>query len=335
MITADMIDFQAPPDADHNWVETMVLPFVIPEEGISALVYVCIRPGLGVMANQVMINGALSDNRMDLLHYCDHQHMPAPASLRRFSSEIGLSVHFHNAPRDIRLDYQAPDGTEFHIEFQGLMDPFDTHDPNHSPQARKVEDMHADINVGEKHRAGHFDMTGRITGTLKVRGRSFTVDCIERMDHSWGPRNPTTIKNMYIVSATFDENLFYHMICPWKPDAPRAQRFSLTHGYVCENGEVLGLTDHLRMDVQHLGLVACGLQMEVKDIRGKTHELSASLNVGAPWIPYSSAISYLGLMNFYRAGRPGYGIIMANYSLPWLLERQARFHDALCPKVMA
>lgn len=76
-----------------------------------------------------MINGALSDNRMDLLHYCDQQHMPAPGSLRRFSSEIGLSVHFHNAPRDIRLDYQAPDGTEFHIEFQGLMDPFDTHDP--------------------------------------------------------------------------------------------------------------------------------------------------------------------------------------------------------------
>lgn len=45
MITADVIDFQAPPDADHNCVETMVLPFVIPEEGISALVYVCIRPG--------------------------------------------------------------------------------------------------------------------------------------------------------------------------------------------------------------------------------------------------------------------------------------------------
>lgn len=201
-----MFDFQAPPDADQDWVETMVLSFVIPEEGISALVYLCIRLGLGVMANQVMTNGALSDNRMDLLHDCDHQHMPASASLRRFTSDIGLSVHFHNARCDIRLDYPAPHGTEFHIEFQGLMDPFDTHHPNHSPQARRVKDMHADIGVGDKHRAGHSDMTGRITVTLKVRGHNFTVDCIERMDHSWGPHNSTAIRNMYIVSASFDEN---------------------------------------------------------------------------------------------------------------------------------
>src|SRR5690606_17326366 len=115
------------------------------------------------------------------------------------------------------------------------------------PQAGNAADMHADLEIGKTHQAGHVDMTGRATGTLTVRGRTFKVDCIERMDRSWGPRQPMNIPTCYIVSATIDENLAFHMICSWNPDAPDGEQFGLSHGYVLENGEVHGLTKELAM----------------------------------------------------------------------------------------
>lgn len=333
MITPEQIEYQAPPDADHQWVETYLIPIVVPEEHVYALVYVCARPGLGVMSNQVVVCGALSDNRSDLLHYYDHQHLPAPERFGSWSSPSGLSIEAVEPPRRFRVDYVAADGTEIHVDWDGLMDPFDIHDPNHSPQAGSVEDMHADIETGSQHAAGHFDLTGRITGTLTVRGRTFTVDSIERMDHSWGPRDPMSIKNMYIVSATFGDDLAFHMICPWTPDRPAGQQFQLTHGYVLDRGEMYGLTSDLTMTSTHHGLICTGLQMQVTDTRGRTFDLAATADVGSPWSPYPSAITYNSMMRWSYEGRAGYGVVLPNYSLPYLNQRRGRFFDDPSPAV--
>jgi hypothetical protein len=333
MIEAWQVDYQNPPEADHNWVETYLIPIVIPEEHIYALVYVCARPGIGVMSNQVFICGALSDNKSDLLHYNDNQHLPAPEKFTDWTSPIGLSIRYLDAPKHFRVDYDGFDDTQIHVEWQGLMDPFDIHDPNHSPQAGSVEDMHADIDTGAKSAYGHFDMTGRMTGTLKVRGREFAVDAVERMDHSWGPRDPMVIKNMYIVSATFGEDLAFHMICPWNPDKPGTEAFQLTHGYVLENGEVYGLTSDVTMTSTHHGLMCTGLQMTVKDVRGKEFVLEATADVGAPWSPYPSAITYNSMMRWSLGGRPGYGVVLPNYNLTYLNRARGRFYTDPSPAV--
>lgn len=325
MITADQLEYQAPPGADHNWVETYVLPVVVPEEHVYALIYVCIRPVLGVMANQVMICGALCESRAELLHYNDNQHLPAPARFSDWRSDIGLSVRVTKPPREYRIDYRAPDGTEIHVDWKGLMEPFDIHDPKHSPQAGAVQDVHADIETGTRHQAGHFDMTGHITGTLKVRGRELQVDGIERMDHSWGPRDPTTIKNMYIISATFGEDLAFHMICPWDPDRTGTDAFQLTHGYVLQDGEVYGLTSEATISATHHGLIPTSLEMTVKDIRGESFQLFAAADIGVPWYPYGRTVSYNALMRFVYAGRTGYGVVFPNYNMTQLNDRYGRF----------
>lgn len=333
MIEAIHVDYQNPPDADHNWVETYLIPIIVPEEHIYALVYVCARPGLGVMANQVVVCGALSDNRSDLLHYNDNQHLPAPEKFTDFTSPLGLSIRYVDAPRKFRLDYVGFDGTEIHVDWEGLMDPFDIHDPNHSPQAGKVEDMHADIDPGAKRAYGHFDMTGHITGTLKVKGREFAVDSIERMDHSWGPRDPMVIKNMYIVSATFGEDLAFHMICPWNPDLSGSDAFQLTHGYVLQDGKVFGLTNEVEMTSTHHGLMCTGLDMKVTDIRGETYVLHATADIGSPWSPYPSAITYNSLMRWTMDDRTGYGVVLPNYNLSYLNNKRGRFYTDPSPSV--
>ncbi|MEC7762133.1 MAG: hypothetical protein VX874_09530 [Pseudomonadota bacterium] len=333
MFTNDQVNYQMPADAHHSWVETWQFPIVIPEENIHALVYVAARPKFGVSAFQIMVCGSLIDSRAELLHLYDNQHLPMPEDFSDFTSESGLSFKVLKAPRDYRLDYVGTDGTEIHVDWLGLMDPFDIHDPDHSPQARSVEDLHGDIDATGKHDAGHMDMTGRIRGTMTVRGKTYEVDSIERMDRSWGPRNPTIIRNMYIVSATIDENLAFHMICPWDPDKPQGDQFQLTHGYVLDHGEVYGLTTDLEMRVQHMGAICSSLEMTVTDTRGKSYDLMATANVGCPWHPYPSALTHNGLMTWHHAGKRGYGIVLANYCVPWLNQRQGRVAGGLDPKI--
>jgi hypothetical protein len=330
VITARHFEYKNPPEADHNWNESFVFPVVVPEAHLYALVYTNVRPALGVMANQVMISGSLADTRSQLLHYNDNQHLPAPERLSRLTSPFGLDISVVDAPRDFRIDYVGYGDTEIHVDWRGLMDPFDIHDPDHSPQAGKVKDVHHEVDprtaTGPRP-YGHLDMTGRVTGTLTVKGREFEVDSIERMDHSWGPRNPMNLKSMYIVSATFGPDLAFHMICPWDPAKSGAEAFELTHGYVVEDGEVFGLTSELEMTSVNLGLVCVAIDMTVTDVRGKRFRLRGSADVGAPWYPYPSVVSYNALMSWSLGDRTGYGVVMPNHSIPALIHERGRFHD--------
>lgn len=323
---AEHFEYQNPPEADHLWVETILFPIVIPEANLYTLIYTNVRPSLGVMWNQVMVCGSLTDTRAELLHYNENPHLPAPASFTRIESPIGLSIDAVDAPRKFRIDYVADDGTEIHVDWVNLMDPFDIHDPQHSPQAGTAADIHADLGPGARKVIGHGDATGRATGTMIVRGREYVVDSIERMDRSWGPRDPMKAgKPNHIVSATFGEDLAFHMICPWNPEAANPDAFQLSHGYVMDNGAVYGLTDELEMTSTHLGMVCTGIDMTVTDVRGKKFRLQATPNVGAPWIAAPTAMVHNALMRWTCADRDGYGVVMSTRHLSELNRSFGRF----------
>lgn len=324
MLTAQSFNYQAPEGADHLWVETLLFPVVAPEAPLYALVYTNVRPTLGVMWNQIMVCGSLTELREELLHYAENPHLPAPGSLTHIESPLGLTVRAIDPPRRWRIDYTAADGTEIHVDWEGLMEPFDIHDPNHSPQAGGVFDIHADLEPDKEASVGHGDMTGRIQGTMVVRGKEFFVDSIERMDRSWGVRDPMKAgKANHIVSANFGEDLAFHMICPW--DATRPDGFTLTHGYVLEDGQVYGLTDQLTMNCRHIGTVCTALDMVVTDVRGESFSLRARANIGAPWIAAPTAVVHNALMEWDHEGRSGYGVVMGTRFLSEEIMRRGRF----------
>lgn len=328
MIDAEHYEYQAPSDADYMWLESMLFEIVVPEENIYALIYLNIRPVLGVMWNQVMVCGTLTESRSDLLHYNENHFLPAPARMSDIRSPFGLEIRGVDLPRNFEIDYAHDDGTSIHVSWNGIMPPFDTHDLNCSPQAGgTATDVHADKSLQHHAQSGHVDMSGRVTGTISVRGRTFDVNSISRMDRSWGPRDPMKVKNMFIVSATFEPDITFHMICPWDPDKAGAEAFGLAHGFVTENGEVYGLTSDAVITAQHHGLMCTRLQMTVTDVRGTTHELTATPGIGAPWIAGPNAITHNALMNWTYQGRSGYGVVMKNHSLRYLNEKRGRFAE--------
>src|SRR5690606_28030859 len=146
--------------------------------------------------NDIRFHGCVSASEFELL-YCDAQfHLPAPERFSHIHGPNGLSVKAVNPPRDYRIDYVGFDDTEIHVDMIGIMNPFDIHDSEQNPLAGKTpEEQLARTSMGSGY-MGHYDMHVRTKGTVKVRGREYKVDVVDRMNHSWGPRPEKDIPPM-------------------------------------------------------------------------------------------------------------------------------------------
>jgi hypothetical protein len=326
MITERDVEFHTPPGADHRWAETYIFPIAIPEEHILVMVYVAARPTLGVMLNDVYVYGTLTDNRAELMYVDSQVHLPAPERFSRIDSPSGLSVHAVKPPREFRIDYVGFDDTEIHVDWIGIMDPFDVHDIKHTPHATGTHDERMAKSGLARAWNGHFDMTGRVTGTVRVRGKEFKVDSLERMDHSWGERGENDLPAMDSISAQFDEKLAFHLITHVDLEAPSGKDQRLAHGYVLEDGVQYGVVT-LDITSVRLGVTITSMRMTVTDTRGKVFRLDAMADVGAPWNIYGTTC-YTALMRWTLGDRDGYGVVMEVLPIKTLTRlRQRRSAD--------
>jgi hypothetical protein len=323
MISAQDLEYHTPPDGGHTWAETYFFPIVLPEERLMMTVYVVIRPGLGVMVNDIAVYGALSDTRSDLVYFHVEPHLPAPARFSDIRSPMGLNVAALNPPRDYRIDYVGHSGAELHVDWIGLMGPWDIHDPAHSPRAGKTRaEQHAGSGLGAAW-GGHFDQTGHVVGKMKVRGQEFDVNCVERMDHSWGHRNPIVMNAQDSISASFGQDLALHVIAHLDFDAPANADQKLAHAYILEDGVVYGVVDG-SLRTTRLGLVVTAMEMQLTDTRGKTFDFIGYSEIGAPWSAYAATTTYTSLMRWFHKDRVGYGCVMETVGLPGLTSRRGR-----------
>lgn len=290
------------------------------------MVYVAARPKLGVMLNDIYVYGTLTDNRAELLYVDSQVHLPAPAKLSDINSPSGLRIRAVQPPREFRIDYVGFDDTEIHVDWNGIMDPFDVHDSKHTPHAVGSHDEKMAKSGLARAWNGHFDMTGRVRGTVKVRGKEFKVDSLERMDHSWGERGENDLPPMDSISAQFDENLAFHIITHVDMEAPSGRDQKLAHGYVLEDGVQYGVQT-LEITSVRLGVTVSSMYMKVTDVRGKTYQLHAMADVGAPWNIYATTC-YTALMRWTLGDRVGYGVVMEVLPIKTLTKLRGRRAEA-------
>lgn len=318
------VEFHHGKDADYRWAETNIFSVLLPEENLMACIYTVTRPVLAVMSADIVLYGALTSRRSECLYIDCQQHLPGPQRLSDYATANGLSVRATRPPRDYRIDYLGYDDTELHIDFRGLMEPFDIHDPEHSPRAVRDEQARAASSGFGAAYGGHFDLTGHITGSLRLRGREYRVDCVETMDHSWGPRAEIGMPSMGWMHAHFGQDLAIHWINSWNMDAPPGQQHQLAHGYVMDNGAVYGLSD-LKMSVVHVDSTPVSIDVVATDCRGRRYGLQGTAQIGAPWVCYASLWVYAAMMRWrLDDGRVGYGMAQETQSLQALTRRLGR-----------
>ena len=315
MITAQDLEYHHTATDDYTWAETYYIPISVPEERLFAHVYVVTRPVLGTMSNDIRVMGALSNTEFELLSVDTRYHLPLPERFSHIHVPNGLSVRAVKPPRDYRIDYVGQDGTEIHVDYIGIMQPFDIHDPKENPLAgATAEEQLARTSMGSGYK-GHYDMHARVKGTLKVRGKEYKVDIVDRMNHSWGPRPEMDIPSMNSLWAQFGEELGFRFHMHFDPAKPAGEDQKFAHGYLLDKGRVYGLTD-IQMSTTRLGIVPVSVDVIATDQRGNRYTLRGQPLCGAPWRAYSSAICWIGLIRWELDGRIGHGSMQENHSLP-------------------
>jgi hypothetical protein len=318
MIKPEDFDFHFKPDSHWQWVETIALPFNIPEANINGLVYVVTRPMLGVCMCDITLIDRISDLWEEQLYIDNQQHLPCPKSLMDFSLPNGLSIKAIEPLKHYRVTYEGIDDTRFDLEYFALHEPFDVNDPDMDPRAAKRNGP-----AWDSAWSGHYDATYRIKGELVARGKRHVVDCVETGDRSWGPRVERDNSTMIWWHASFGEELTAHLFT--SHDIATTNDFGpLGSGYILENGKIYAIAD-ARGVQEYRKAVPMGGQLEVTDVRGKKFNFTFSTMNSCYWAPYPSNTYLQASMRVSHNGNIGYGVQQLGLSRAYL----TRHRDAI------
>jgi hypothetical protein len=313
MITDKDILFHTPKQVPYDWAETGYFNFYIPEHNILGLVYVVHRAGVGATVSDIEILDRKSLSCMDTVYTDLRNHNSIPARAENFELSSGLKYSAQSI-RDYSISYDAGN-IGLDIQCTSLMEPYDIHDPSMDPMAEADSTAAvANSGFGAAYTA-HFDMTVRITGTLRIASRTHKIDCISTMDHSWGPRAENKFPPISWTNAHFGESLCLHAI--FASDALRreGEQCIFKHGYVLIDGKVHGAKAG-KLTVRRDGYFIVGADLSVTDIGGREYRARGEMLTHHPWMPYGNNYSPMGMMRWVSEdGQSGHGTYMEGIAL--------------------
>jgi hypothetical protein len=312
MVRDEDTGFHTPAKVPFDWAETNFFYCYVPEHRVIAWVYVLARPAIGAVKADIEINGDLSLDPWGAWYIDNQHHLPLPERLEAYDLPNGLSVRAHSI-RNYRVDYVGLDRTELHLDVAGLMEPYDIHDPDMDPLAIVDPERRADGWDFAKAYANHFDMTCRVSGTLKVRGRAYDVDCVSTMDHSWGPRPEREMGPMGWVNAHFGEDYALQAIWRFEPRAKPDAQFQLAHGYALVDGRVRGAKAG-SLVAHRLGRFPLGYELTLIDVDDRVHRLYGSPLSMHLWPVFGCSSVPTGLLRWQAGARVGYGTAQENHT---------------------
>lgn len=155
-----------PPGASVT--ETYYFTFSIPEQGIHAFLYLWAHPNLKVLSGGVLIYQGkkphyLAADYFNYLTYLDLSHVNADTGTVTLPNGFQLKI---NKPfQEHELSFSDPrSGVSFHLLQTAAM----------PPAVRKGNH--------------HFEQNMRVQGELRLRGKTYQVDCHSVRDRSWASR---------------------------------------------------------------------------------------------------------------------------------------------------
>jgi hypothetical protein len=197
------------------------------------------------------------------------------------------------------------------------MEPFDMNDPAMDPMAA----ARIGQGWGGAAFAGHYEITGRITGEAVLRGKKYKVDYVDTLDRSWGPRKERDNGNASWIHGSFGERLTMHAFVGLDP--AHTQAFGpLISGYVLEDGKLYGLTA-ASGEAERQGIFPMSSRISVTDTRGKRFDFTAATISSSPWAPFPSMVYTQAFQRWNYNGEIGYGVQQDVLSRSYLTRNRA------------
>jgi hypothetical protein len=166
--------FHERPD-DPFWNESGLFGFMIPERRLDGYFYVWHRPNMRLTSAGV----AIWDDVGSELHNCLYSEwfhfnpLPDGADMFDFSLGNGMRCELLEPLRRYRLAYESP---EFELD---LLWEAAYHPPNLHYTSEHGFDIYGGV---------HYEVLGRVSGSLLLHGKALSVDCHAFHDHSRGLR---------------------------------------------------------------------------------------------------------------------------------------------------
>ncbi len=313
-------DFHETDAADPTWAETNFFGFYNAEAKLNIGVYALFRPNLGIVGSTICMNSRRANTPWEA-DFCDMRAslpIPKPYNLRDYTLLNSLRVRCTKPNARWEISYDDGAGTTIDVTYEAIMPAFDIHDPHMDPMAAAAQAAAAQGNFawGTAYN-GHFDQTGRFSGSVSIRGTAYPIDCISTMDHSWGPRAERGSPNMSWLHAHFGEDLAAHVIFSFDP-SNGGRVLGLAHGYVVDGGELLGLKAGSGYTTRVCDRYADETQLELTDSRDRVWRLRGRGLTTFPWFPWPNMVGFNVLATWECAGRTGYGEIQDFFELPQL-----------------
>ncbi len=304
MILEADADFHAPAPDEPEWAEVFSATFSNPDRGLNTRVYLLFRPQFGVVQTSVAIIGrdALQGWQAD---YADYRpHVPCPPSLRNFELANGLSLETLSPHSSWRLRFDDGERVAFDVRFDALMAPYSPYDPRDNPRGGPAPPL-----------VGHFEQSGRFTGSMRLRDGPIAVDSISMMNHGWGPRwdrgyhGPTGSRGMTWLHAHFPDG--YAVYGLWTFDLAAPHALSLVYGYVQSAGRVSGLAKGHATAEHDDERYPVAIELTVEDRSGTSHSLRSRPVHRSIWSSWPNMVTFCVFASWTAEGRSdGHGDIM-------------------------
>ncbi len=316
MIQPQDAEFHAT-DSNPTWAETNFFGFYNVEANLNVGVYALFRPNIGAVSSTICMNSRRCVTPWEA-DFCDMRAampIPEPRSLLDYRLLNSLHVRCLEPNQVWKIDYDDGEGTRIDVRYQALMPAFDIHDPTMDPMCGSASEA-GRFSWGTAYN-GHFDQTGHVTGRVWVRGAEVPIDCVSTMDHSWGPRPERGKPNMSWLHAHFSKDLAVHAIFGFE-DQRNGDELWLAHGYVLENGRVLGLKAGTGRVERPQERYPERLELTVTTSDDRVWRLEGRASTTFPWQCWPNMVSFNSLCEWQMNGLTGHGEVQDFFELPKL-----------------
>lgn len=304
MIIADDYRFHERDPKDESWTETIFQIFSVPEAAISGNLYVLSRPNLGVTHCSVEIHQGLCFHPWQLHHNDAQMHLRCPEDYSDFTLANGLTFKAHNE-REHEWRYKSRDGVcELALDYSAICDPTDARDPAQVPQAgqSKVQGYSGWNN-------GHLEGKGRVKGWVRLRDKTYQVDCIEGVNKSWGPRNDWGNKGATWVHIDLGERMRAFMVLDIDFKDRTMVYGGLRYGYVLVDGERRPLLSG-ELVAKRSDMLVTSADARFTDDRGEVYAARGMTIAAGPWYNFNpSSCGYQVLLRWEGKQGAGHGHI--------------------------
>jgi hypothetical protein len=318
MITASDFKFHACDPNDKSWTETVFVIFSVPEAAISGNLYVLARPNLGICHSSIEIHQGFCFRPWLIDHNDSQMHLPCPKNFDDFTLANGLTFKAHNA-RDSRFTYKSLDGKcAVDLTFNAICDPFDPHDASQNPLIGSAK-----VAGYEGWNNGHMESKGRIKGALTLRGKEYSINCIDGMDKSWGPRKDWGSAGATWVQIDLGEDLAAFLVLGIEFKNKEIVYGPFKYGFLADKGQRRAIVK-ASMRAQRHEMLVTRAAVTFEDDQGKVYEATGKTLAAAPWYNFNPAsAAFQTLMRWECGARVGFSHIADFAGLGFLSDGMA------------